>query len=388
MFVLTVLLVSCQGNMVSTSVEDGDTLSLKYAQQLIMVHHAGYTEVTIKNPWKQGCVLHQYFLVPKGKSNEQTDSAIQEVVKEKKANGVKADIIRTPVGKGVFFTSPHCQLAYDLGCSNAIAGVCDLDYINIKDIHRRAAPILYSTSAPTSHIVNCGSSMQPSIEKIIDISPEALLVSPFENSNGLEKLDKLDIPVIEAADYMETSALGRAEWILFYGMAFGREKQADSLFHAVDSTYLSLRQMAIKLAKGRSIITERKTGDVWYTPGGQSTVGMLLTDANATYPFANDRHSGSLALSSEQMIDKAESADVWAFKNFGKPLTKRDLLAEFQGYSLLRSFKTGEIYQCDTSVVPYFEETAFHPDRLLREFIQLAHPNVQLGGLRYYKKFE
>lgn len=42
----------------------------------------------------------------------------------------------------------------------------------------------------------------------------------FENSGGYGKLDKLHIPIIEAADYMESSPLGRAEWMKFYGMLF------------------------------------------------------------------------------------------------------------------------------------------------------------------------
>ena len=59
----------------------------------------------------------------------------------------------------------------------------------------------------------------------------------FGNSGGYGKLDKLHIPLIEMADYMEESSLGRAEWMKFYGMLFGREKAADSLFNEVKSNY-------------------------------------------------------------------------------------------------------------------------------------------------------
>lgn len=386
--VLTILaclmpLFSCQSGkrMAEAEVDEGDTLAMHYAEHLTIVKHGDYTEVILDNPWQKGKELHRYLLVPKDMPETEASRAFDSA--QSKAR--PTSIVRTPVERSVVFTSPHCQLLYDIGCADVIKGVCDLAYINIKDIHDRT-----STSLPdsTRHITDCGSSMQPSIEKIIDLNTEALLISPFENSGGFGKLDNLNIPIIETADYMETSAMGRAEWMRFYGILFGKEKEADSLFHLVDSTYHSLQQMAIKLPKGRSIITERKTGNVWYTPGGQSTMGMILSDANAHYPFASDKHSGSIALSSEQMLDKAEHVELWAFKNFGKALSKQALLAEYPGYAMLRAFKTGEIYQCDTSVVPYFEETAFHPDRLLREFIQLAHPNVQLGGLRYYKKFE
>ena len=58
---------------------------------------------------------------------------------------------------------------------------------------------------------------------------------------ALDELEKeLDIPIIECADYMETSALGRAEWMRFYGLLFGVAPQADSLFAEVDSCLFNL----------------------------------------------------------------------------------------------------------------------------------------------------
>ena len=72
----------------------------------------------------------------------------------------------------------------------------------------------------------------------------ALLLSPFENSGGYGKLDELKIPIIECAEYMETSALGRAEWMKFYGILFGCKQTADSLFKVVEHNYLSLKAKA------------------------------------------------------------------------------------------------------------------------------------------------
>ena len=43
------------------------------------------------------------------------------------------------------------------------------------------------------------------------------------------------------------------------------------------------------------------------------------------------------------------------------------------------------LYTSDTSTVPYFELTSFHPELLLREFIILAH-GERFGKLRFYKK--
>lgn len=389
---MAITLTACQGGKTAAGMEEGgDTLQMKYAQLLTIVSHdeQGYTEVKVHNPWKEGTELHRYILVPKGKEGDATMAKLAgQAHGEGKAAatlGVKTDTVRTPLESNLVFTAPHCQLLTELGCQNAITGVCDKDYINIPDIKSRA-----QADAKVAHpIMDCGSSMQPDIERIIALHPEALLISPFENNGGYGKLDKLRIPIIETADYMETSPLGRAEWIKLYGLLLGSSK-ADSLFSAIEKEYLQLKAEAAKLPLGLSILTERKTGNVWYVPGGKSTMGILLRDAHAKYIFADDQHSGSLSMSPEQIIAKGNQVDVWAFKYFGgNALTKQDLLAEYQGYQALKAFQTGTVYETDTSCEPYFELTSFHPEILLREFIILSHPEAgdKFGKLRFYKKY-
>lgn len=385
-------LLSCQGGKTAAGMEEGgDTLQMKYAQLLTIVSHdeQGYTEVKVHNPWKEGTELHRYILVPKGKEGDATMAKLAgQAHGEGKAAatlGVKTDTVRTPLESNLVFTAPHCQLLTELGCQNAITGVCDKDYINIPDIKSRA-----QADAKVAHpIMDCGSSMQPDIERIIALHPEALLISPFENNGGYGKLDKLRIPIIETADYMETSPLGRAEWIKLYGLLLSSSK-ADSLFSAIEKEYLQLKAEAAKLPLGLSILTERKTGNVWYVPGGKSTMGILLRDAHAKYIFADDQHSGSLSMSPEQIIAKGNQIDAWALKYFGgNALTKNELLAEYQGYQALKAFQSGNIYETDTSCEPYFELTSFHPEILLREFIILSHPEAgdKFGKLRFYKKY-
>lgn len=392
------LMAACQGGKTAAAdAEDGDTLEMKYAKLLTIVKHGDgkessdeaedidyqYAEAIIANPWKAGTMLHRYILIPKGEEGDRTVAMLAR----RHSTGARCttDTVRTPVESNLVFTAPHCQLLTELGCQNAITGVCDKDYINIPDIKSRA-----QADAKVAHpIMDCGSSMQPDIERIIALHPEALLISPFENSGGYGKLDKLRIPVIETADYMETSPLGRAEWIKLYGLLLGSSK-ADSLFSAIEKEYLQLKAEAAKLPLGLSILTERKTGNVWYVPGGKSTMGILLRDAHARYIFADDTHSGSLSMSPEQIIAKGNQVDVWAFKYFGgNALTKQDLLAEYQGYQALKAFQTGTVYETDTSCEPYFELTSFHPEILLREFIILSHPEAgdKFGKLRFYKKY-
>lgn len=389
---VVLLVVACQGGKTASG-EGGDTLQMKYAELLTIVKHndGAYTEAIIENPWKKGTTLHKYILVPKGKEGDETVARLKDDIRENATlqMGSHCDIVRTPLESNVVFTAPHCQLMYELGCKNAITGVCDKDYINIPDIKERVklSDGKASTSDTDKVIIDCGSSMQPDMERIIALKPEGLLISPFENSGGYGKLDKLHIPIIETADYMETSPLGRAEWMKFYGLLFKSEERSDSLFSSIEKEYLALKAEAAKLPQGLSILTERKMGSVWYVPGGKSTMGILLKDANAKYIFADDTHSGSLAYGPERILSKGTQVDVWAFKYFGgKALSKSDLLAEYEGYKALKTFNQNSIYQVDTSTQPYFELTSFHPEILLREFIILAHPKAtQFGKLRFYQ---
>lgn len=421
------VLTACQGGKTTVGeAEEGDTLKMKYAKLLTIVKHGEkgtaslnndaedaeyqYAEVNVANPWKAGTLLHRYILIPKGKEGDETVARL--ALQRTSGMGCTTDTVRTPVERSAVFIAPHCQLMYELGCQQAIRGVCDLDYINIPDVKKRAALSRNTAARKASvgnvsagkasvgnSIVDCGSSMAPDIERIIALKPEAILLSPFENSGGYGKLDKLHIPIIEAADYMESSPLGRAEWMKFYGMLFKKdgnapktalaascEPKADSLFAKIEKEYLKLKAEAAGYPKGLSILTERKTGNVWYVPGGQSTIGILLKDANARYIFEDDEHSGSLAMSPEQILAKGKQVDVWAFKYFGgAPLSQAQLLQEYDGYKALAAFSRGNIYQVDTSTVPYFELTSFHPELLLREFIILAH-GERFGKLRFYKK--
>lgn len=389
---VVLLVVACQGGKTASG-EGGDTLQMKYAELLTIVKHndGAYTEAIIENPWKKGTTLHKYILVPKGKEGDETVARLKDDIRENATlqMGSHCDIVRTPLESNVVFTAPHCQLMYELGCKNAITGVCDKDYINIPDIKERVklSDGKASTSDTDKVIIDCGSSMQPDIERIIALKPEGLFISPFENSGGYGKLDKLHIPIIETADYMETSPLGRAEWMKFYGLLFKSEERSDSLFSSIEKEYMTLKAEAAKLPQGLSILTERKMGNVWYMPGGKSTMGILLKDANAKYIFADDTHSGSLAYGPERILSKGTQVDVWAFKYFGgKALSKSDLLAEYEGYKALKTFNQNSIYQVDTSTQPYFELTSFHPEILLREFIILAHPKAtQFGKLRFYQ---
>jgi iron complex transport system substrate-binding protein len=174
----------------------------------------------------------------------------------------------------------------------------------------------------------------------------------------------------------------------FYGFLFGVGDKADHLFQQVDSSYTALKQQAEKAGEGRSVIVDKVTGSVWYMPGGRSTIGQMLQDAGANYPWATDEQSGSLALPFEAVLEKGGEADVWILRyNSDHDLQYDELLSEYHGYSHLKAFRQQEVYGCNVEQSLFYEETPFHPERLLTDFLLILHPEMTgLPALRYYKK--
>lgn len=376
---ISVSLLSCGHRQMPTASEEGDTLRFKYAQLIEVVRHQGYTEVNIKNPWKEGKILHRYQLVSHSAA-EMPDAANQ------------ATVVRIPLQRSVIFTSVHAALMQQLGGEDQVAGVADLKYMKVPFVQE---------GVQQGSIMDCGDGMSPLVEKIIDTQADGILLSPFENSGGYGRLEEINIPLIECAEYMEQSPLARAEWLRFYGILYGKEHEADSLFALVDSSYQALKaQVAEKTSRTEGnepslesnplVLMDKQTGSVWYVPGGRSTIGRMLQDAQCCYPFAADEHSGSLPLSFETILEKCGEADVWLLRyDSNKPITRRQLLSEQPGYAQLRPAKTGEIYGCNVSTSMFYEESPFRPDLLLQDFIHILHPDLpNLPPLRYYQKLE
>lgn len=359
---------ACGVKRTGSVAQGGDTVRMEYAKHITIVKHDGYATAELSNPWRKDAVLHRYVLVCRKDSARMAS----------KVSAMDGTVVYTPVGRGVMFSAPHCYLMGEIGAADAVSGVCDLNYINLSYLHKAVSE---------GRVADCGNGMSPSVERIVSVSPDALFVTPFEGVN-YGQLANIGVPLVECADYMETSALGRAEWMKFYGMLVGREHEADSLFAVVKRNYADYSNKAMKSALRPRVITERVVSGVWYCPGGESSMGQLLRDAGVDYVFADDKHSGSLSLSPEKVIEKAATADWWLFVNSGAGnLDRNGLLTEYEGYKMIKAYRERHILECVPSMSnPYFEQISFRPDFLLADFISWFHPELHiLPSAHYYK---
>lgn len=361
--IITIALQSC-GGFSARQQGSADTLKLTDAQLLRISVERGYTLVDIADPWHEGHSLARYALI------ERCDSGRVSIPS-------KLVAIYVPLRKSVVATSAHCNLALTLGAQQQIAGVCDAQYILSSELSKQIA---------NGSIANCGSAFSPNTEKIVAIGADAMLVSPFEDDASATLSARTGIPVIECADYMESTPLGRAEWMKFYGRLYGCTDKADSLFNVVKRNYNSLRSKTQRLKNRPKVLTESVYQSVWYCPGGRSTKAQIIADAGGTYAFCDNTQAGSLSLAPERVIAEASDADVWTLTASQMP-TAQQFASAYRGYKMVRALRMGRVYVCPSMFVPYFDEVAFRPDWHLKEYVAMLHPELLPNySLRYYKR--
>ena len=366
---LCLLLLSCGGNRSDGQAEVGDTLLLRHARNLTIVQYADRTEVTLRNPWDTTGVLGRYLLIKDEAVKTESSSLIYS---EHSRTTLNSSLVRVPLRRAAVFSSVHCALFHELGADDAVGGICDLQFFNLP---------YYKEGVASGRIINLGNSMQPNLEQMVNLNPDAIMPSPFENSGGLGRIERLGVPIIWCADYMEDTPLGRAEWIRFYGRLIGREAEADSIFRAVEQRYEELCAEATGATTRPRLLPEMPWSGQWTLPSQGSSSAKLYADAGADYLFKDLSGKGGVPLSTEKVVDKAVDADIWIIKHHG-PLDRGQMISDTP---LLAGIKA-PIWWCDTSRTLLYEETPFHPERLLENLIAILHP--ELGITSEYRYFE
>ncbi|MBQ8443723.1 MAG: ABC transporter substrate-binding protein [Bacteroides sp.] len=364
--ILVLLLSACGGrSKTSSAFTDEEIIPMKYAENLTLVKGNGYTEARLRNPWDTTKILRTYLLVDK-------DQPMPDHLPE-------GTIVRTPLSKALVYTGVHCALIKELGAVKSIGGICELQHIKVPEIQE---------GCKNGTIVNAGEGTNPDIEKIIDLHPDALMLSPYENSGGHGQVEKLKIPLIECAEYMETSALGSAEWIRFYGLLFHQSVKADSIFAAVEKSYNELKALASSQPTKPKVMCELKSGSAWYVQGGRSASGKLYKDAGGDYLFKHYPNSGAVPLSFETVFDKAQNADVWLMKyNHPTDKTLSNIREDYSPYTRFKAYQQKQVYGCNTAYQRYYEDFPFHPDLVLKDLIKIFHPMLfPEYELKYFSK--
>ena len=351
--VATLSLVACSGRT-SDDHKRGEMRAQRYAQGFTVEHLEDCRRVTVRDPWDTTAVLRTYILHDKATS---IDAALYP----------DATIIAVPIERTALLYSTHVSMLESLGVERAVCAVAEPEYMNFDYIQ---------TGLADGSIRDIGSSMQVNVEPLVASRPHAIIVSPFPNS-GYGTLEKVGVPLIECAEYMESTPMGRVEWIKFVALFFDLEQRADSLFEEVDQRYLAAQRL-IPEGDRPTLLAERRYGGVWDVSGGNSYMAQLYRAAGAHYLWEDDPSSGALSLSFEAVFAKAQHADYWLMKyNIGGDrMTYRGLAQEYAPYAQFDAWKKHRVIGCNTATNHYYERGIMEPDVVLMDLISILYPDL------------
>lgn len=345
MFLL--VLTACGNKNGGTARPSGEN-EMKYSRLLrLSSPEEGVTVAEVINPWDTTKLIGHYVFLEEGK-------VVPQGLDE-------ADAIRVPVKNVVAYTSVHVGALDELGHIDAVKGVADAMYFKLPKIRE---------GLKSGAVADVGASASPSVEKIIGLNPEAIILNLYEGQD-IGTVEKSGVPIIRFVENMEQSALGRAEWIKLLGVLTGERMRADSIFTSVEKNYAALREKGKSLPRHPKVLADNMYNGVWYVAGGKSYTAGMIADAGGEWPWREDNSTGSLNLSYEQVLDRAADADIWIIKGLDPTMTRSSLLSADPRYAHFAAVDKGGVWYCCSTETDIYEATPFHPDVLLAEYIAI-----------------
>ncbi|WP_413512814.1 ABC transporter substrate-binding protein [Myroides odoratus] len=218
------------------------------------------------------------------------------------------------------------------------------------------------------------------VEVILDLQPSLLMAFAMDHGNkALQTIANAGIPVLYNGDWTEQTPLGKAEWIKLFGVLYDKEAEANQFFEQIVEDYTATLQLVEKAKKAPTVLSGVMYADMWYLPEGNSWAAIYFKDAQANYLWKETQGVGSLALSFESVLEKAQKADFWI--NPGHYESLNDLAEANPHYKEFDAFKNKKVYsfaptQGATGGTLFYELGPVRPDLVLKDLIKIFHPHL------------
>ncbi|MCK0162206.1 ABC transporter substrate-binding protein [Allomuricauda sp. F6463D] len=358
--VLCIFMIGCKQDKKARSERTQQpTSTIKHATGFTVKKETNFTVIEVTAAWP-GADNFKYALIPKEKLPSITF-----------LQGEYDAIIGTPIEKVVLTSTTHIEPLKQLGELNSIVGFPNTDYISTPEARRLVE---------NGQIKDLGMNEQLNTEMVLELNPELIIgFSINEENKAYDIIKRAGIPVIYNGDWVESSPLGKAEWIKFFAPFFKKEKRSDSIFKAIESSYTQAKELAKRANSIPTVITGGLYKDVWYAAGGYSWMSQFLKDANADYLWANTTQTGSIGLSLESVLEKAQDAEFWF--NPSSQTSYDELGSVNTHHQQFSAFKNKKIYsnaieKGETGGLIFYETAPYRPDVVLKDLVKILHPEL------------
>lgn len=361
LLIVCIVIVSCKSepkNQLKEPIK-GKVTQLKYAKGFTITNYETHKILEIKNPWPNAETSYKYKL-----SNLKN----------------KGDIIN-PVEKIVVTSTTHIPALELLKVEQSLVGFPGTDYVSSEKTRQRIDNGL---------VRELGKNEGINTEVLLELKPDVVIAFGVVGVNKtFEIIKKAGIPVIYNGDWVEASALAKAEWIKFFGALYNKEEEADSIFNTIEKNYNEAKKLASAAITKPTILCGAMHKDIWYLPNGTSAEAQFLKDANTNYLWSETTGKGSLALSFEAVFEKAKNAQLWLSPSYYPSMEAIEKAN--QHYSKFEAFQNKKVYSFSnttgkTGGVLYYELGTARPDLVLKDIIKICHPELLENYVPFFFK--
>ena len=363
-YILALITTSCSSRGNSNVEQLRPLYTPKYATSFSLgTDSLSRTVLTITNPYQSDKPFEQkiYLL-------NDTDTA-----------PAAAHSLRIPAERISSLSSSHIAMLDAVGCADKVVGVSGIKFITISSVRSSAIEIGYDSALD--------------FERIKAIGTDLILLYGLygEDSATTTKLNQLGIPYIYIGDYIEPSPLAKAEWIVAISALCGKMNEGIEYFTALEQRYNALKAQAASYTSRPKVMLNTPYNDTWFMPPVRNYAVQLIADAGAEYIYPQNNSSESVAISLEQALLLASTADVWI--HLGQISSLAQLKAENPKFASVPAVVNGRIYNNTKRTTPYggsdfWESGTVNADIVLQDMIKLLHHNSPTDSLYYYKRLE
>lgn len=373
LFVLAITIVSCGGNGNSSVSTYADSIYLpEYASGFRILGAEGSSSVIIEsvNPW-QGAdsVVTRLFIARDG---------------EEPPQGFEGQIIEGNARRIVAMSSTHIAMLDVIGETARVVGVSGMDFISNDAVRSRR-----------DSIGDVGYDGNVNYELLLSLQPDIILLYGTNGASGMEpKLKELGIPYVYIGEYLENSALGKAEWIVAVAEMVGKRDEGIKAFSAIPERYNAIREKAANCLKHSSrpkVMINLPYGDSWFMAPTGSYLVRLIEDAGGDYIYKKNNSNESRPIDLEEAFMLVSASDKWI--NVGQTRSLDELRKNYPKFAATKPVLSGEVYNTTgrvaaTGANDYWERGVVEPDVVLRDMVMIFHPELADSDLVYYEKLK
>jgi len=217
-------------------------------------------------------------------------------------------------------------------------------------------------------------------ELVVSHRPSVLMTTGA-SSAALPIIRVAGIPVVADTEWLEPSALARAEWLKYMALFLNEERSAQTLYGAMKHRYrsLSARATAQPESSHPLVMTGRGNRGTFTIAGGRSYVAALIKNAGGRYVWADNPSVGAPSVDLEAQIARASNADVWI--NGGGWTSLAAMLEDEPRYIAFKAYRQKHVWVYERRLTPaggndYWSRSVSRPDVVLADLIKIFHPTL------------